>query len=208
MRVYYSLVVRHKTRLYRGLSLCDFLYLFRLIYVCCANVQCSELMLDKVRMFFHSHGVNIKCLRTVGSGMTSLPTSVAHYWIWASSLSRINVHCIGVSWWPRCKSNRWSHSCHMDWGRVYRFGNPCDRVVIGSNSSGGSGLSGSQSRLECRVHNAIFIAEDCSTIPILGDIIRRSAIGETGNVVLYDGAQPMSEFQHNVHAFSVLCTIY
>jgi len=43
---------------------------------------------------------------------------------------------------------------------------------------------------------------------ILGDIIGRDTIGETGNVVLYDGAQPMSEFQHNVHTFSVLCMIH
>jgi len=96
----------------------------------------------------------------------------------------------------------------MGRGRVHRFGNPCNRVVIGSDSSGGSGSSGSQSQLECRVCNVIFIAEDHSIIPILGDIIRRSTIGETGNIVLYDGAQPMSEFQHNVCAFSVLCTIH
>jgi len=54
----------------------------------------------------------------------------------------------------------------------------------------------------------IFIAEDHSIIPILGDIIGRSIIGETGDVVLYDGAQPMSEFQHNVCTFGVLCTIH
>jgi len=54
----------------------------------------------------------------------------------------------------------------------------------------------------------IFIAEDHSIIPILGDIIGRLTIGEAGNVVLYDGAQPMLEFQHNVHALSVLCTIH
>jgi len=100
MRAYYSLVARCKTQLCRGLSLCDSLYLFQSIYVCHVNVQCSEFMLDKVRTFFHSHGANIKCLRTVGSGVTSLPTLVAHYWIWASSSSHINIHCIGVSWWP------------------------------------------------------------------------------------------------------------
>jgi len=50
----------------------------------------------------------------------------------------------------------------------------------------------------------IFIAEDHSIIPILGDIIGRSTIGETGDVVLYDGAQPMLKFQHNICAFSVI----
>jgi len=46
----------------------------------------------------------------------------------------------------------------------------------------------------------IFITEDHSIVPILVDIIRRSTIGETGNIVLDDGAQPMSEFQHNVYS--------
>jgi len=79
---------------------------------------------------------------------------------------------------------------------------------MGSTSSDGSGLSRSQGRLEGRVCYAIFIAEDHSIIPILGDIIRRLAIGETGDVVLDDGAQPMSEFQHNVHTFGVLHVIH
>jgi len=63
-------------------------------------------------------------------------------------------------------------------------------------------------QLECRVCNVIFITEDHSIVPILGDIIRRLTIGETGNVVLYDEAQPMLEFQHNICAFSVLCMIH
>jgi len=63
-------------------------------------------------------------------------------------------------------------------------------------------------QVDRKVCNAIFIAEDRSVIPILGDIIGRSTIGETGNVVLYDGAQPMLEFQHNIHTFSVLCMIH
>jgi len=208
MRAYCSLIARCKTQLYSGFPLCNFLHLFQSIYVCCANIQCSELMLDEVGTFFHSHGANIECFRTVRSGVTGLPTLVAHYWIWASSLSHIDIHCIGVLWWSWCESNRWSHSHHMGWSQVHRFGKPCNRVVMGSTSSDGSGLSGLQSWLECRVCNAIFIAEDHSIVPILGDIIRRSTIGEIGNVVLYDGAQPMSEFQHNICAFSVLCTIH
>jgi len=96
----------------------------------------------------------------------------------------------------------------MGQSRVYRFGNPCDRVAIRSDSGDCSGSSGSQSQLERRVRNAIFVAEDRSIVPILRDIIGRSTIGETGDVVLYDGTQTMSEFQHNVCAFSVLCMIH
>ena len=53
----------------------------------------------------------------------------------------------------------------------------------------------------------ILIAEDCS-IPILGDIIGRLTMHETGNIVLDDWVQSMSELQHNVCTFHVLCIIH
>jgi len=168
---YYSLIMRCKTQLYSGFPLCNFLHLFWLISVCAVNIYCSKFTLIEVWMFLCCHDVNIESLRTVRSDVTCLPTSVVHYGIWASSLSHINIHHIGVSWWSWCESSRWSHSCHLGWNRVYRLGSPCNRVVMGSTSSDGSGVSGLQGQLEHRVCNATFITEDCSIIPILGDII-------------------------------------
>jgi len=80
----------------------------------------------------------------LGPGVTSLPTLVAHYWIWPHLRVALTSIALGSHGGLDANPIDGSRSCHMGWSRVYRFGNPCDRVVIHSDSSGGSGSSGSQ----------------------------------------------------------------
>jgi len=108
MRVYYLLIMGCKTQFSNGLLFPDSLQLFWSMYISYANIQCNELMLNEVWVFLSCHGVNIECLRTVRPGVTCLPTLVAHYGIWASPASHINVHHIGVLCRSQCDSKCWA----------------------------------------------------------------------------------------------------
>jgi len=87
-------------------------------------------MLDKVWIFLSCHGVNVKCLRTVRPGVTCLPTLVAHYGIWSSLTSHINIHHIRVSCRSWCDFEQWSHSCCLGWHRVHGLGNPATGLQL------------------------------------------------------------------------------
>jgi hypothetical protein len=48
------------------------------------------------------------------------------------------------------------------------------------------------------VGDTIFVAEDCSSVPLLRGVIRWPSLGEAGYVVLDFFIEPLAEFQDNV----------